>query len=75
MAARAPAGGDPGQQRPDAPPAERPPLGTTPGLGEWPATAGAATSPDPFAERPQVFLGAAFAGGLVAAQLLKRLRR
>lgn len=31
--------------------------------------------PDAFAERPEVFVGAAFVGGLVAAQLLKRVRR
>jgi len=64
MTAQAPTGGDPGE-RPDAPTAEMPPLGSTPPAAES----------DAFAERPQVFLGAAFAGGLVAAQLLKRLRR
>lgn len=74
MEAHAHTGGGPGEP-PDAPTAEMPPLGSTPGLGGSPAAAGAAASPDAFAERPQVFLGAAFAGGLVAAQLLKRLRR
>jgi hypothetical protein len=30
---------------------------------------------DGFAERPELFVGAAFVGGLVLAQILKRLRR
>ena len=30
---------------------------------------------DVFAERPELFVGAAFAGGLVLAQILKRVRR
>jgi hypothetical protein len=30
---------------------------------------------DPFAERPELFVGAAFVGGLVLAQLLKRMGR
>jgi len=30
---------------------------------------------DPFAERPELFVGAAFVGGLVLAQILKRLGR
>jgi hypothetical protein len=30
---------------------------------------------DPFAERPELFVGAAFVGGLVLAQLLKRISR
>ena len=30
---------------------------------------------DAFAHRPEVFVGAAFAGGFVLAQILKRLRR
>jgi hypothetical protein len=44
--------------------------GTRP-LGESPLQADAADS-DPFAERPEAFVGAAFAGGLVLAILLKR---
>ena len=32
-------------------------------------------SSDAFAERPHVFVGAAFAGGFLAAQVLKRLGR
>ena len=35
----------------------------------------AAAESDVFAQRPEVFVGAAFAGGLVLAQLLKRLGR
>jgi hypothetical protein len=30
---------------------------------------------DAFAERPEIFVGAAFLGGLVAAQILRRLTR
>jgi hypothetical protein len=54
---------------------EFPPVepGSTP--GESPAAAHAAASDDTFAERPEVFVGAAFAGGLLVAQLLKRLGR
>ena len=47
--------------------------GTRP-MGETPLQAGAA-DPDPFAERPEAFVGAAFAGGLALALLLKRLAR
>lgn len=34
-----------------------------------------AASPDPFAERPELYVGAAFAGGIVLAGLLKVLSR
>ena len=34
-----------------------------------------AVSPDPFAERPELYVGAAFAGGIVLAGLLKVLSR
>jgi hypothetical protein len=55
--------------------AEMPKLDGAPG-GESPAAAHAAPEgPDAFAERPEVFVGAAFAGGLVLAQVLRRLRR
>jgi hypothetical protein len=40
-------------------------------MGETPLQAGSA-DPDPFAERPEAFVGAAFAGGFVLALLLKR---
>lgn len=40
-------------------------------MGETPLQADAA-DPDPFAERPEAFVGAAFAGGLVLALLLRR---
>jgi hypothetical protein len=49
-----------------------------PSVGETnpsPAGAGAASQDDAFAQRPELFVGAAFAGGLVLAQLLKRVRR
>ena len=54
---------------------EMPSVGATSAGGESPASAHAARTPDTFAERPEIFVGAAFAGGLVAAKLLKRLRR
>ena len=42
-------------------------------LGETPLSVG--SEDDPFAERPEAFVGAAFAGGFVVALLLKRLAR
>jgi hypothetical protein len=39
--------------------------------GETPLQADA-SDPDPFAEHPEAFVGAAFAGGFVLALLLKR---
>ena len=44
--------------------------GTRP-MGETPLQADA-SDPDPFAEHPEAFVGAAFAGGFVLALLLKR---
>jgi len=42
---------------------------------ESPADAHAAAERDAFSERPEVFVGAAFAGGLVVAGLLRWLGR
>ena len=42
-------------------------------LGETPLSVG--SDDDPFAERPEAFVGAAFAGGLVVAGLLRWLGR
>jgi hypothetical protein len=42
-------------------------------LGETPLSAG--TDEDPFAERPEAFVGAAFAGGLALALILRRFAR
>ena len=42
---------------------------------ESPADAHAAAEQDSFAEHPEVFVGAAFAGGLVVAGLLRWLGR
>jgi len=42
-------------------------------LGESPLSA--QSEADPFAERPEAFVGAAFAGGFVLALILKRLAR
>ncbi len=41
--------------------------------GESPADAHDASESDVFAERPEVFVGAAFAGGLVVAGVLRWL--
>ena len=46
--------------------------GTRP-LGETPMTVEAET--DPFAEHPEAFVGAAFAGGLALALILRRLTK
>jgi hypothetical protein len=51
---------------------------TTPGSssgGQSPADAHAAAEPDAFAERPELYVGAAFAGGLAVAGLLRLLGR
>ncbi len=53
-----------------ADPAPQEPLG-----GQSPADAQAAAEHDAFAERPEVFVGAAFAGGLVLAGVLRWLGR
>ena len=44
-----------------------------PPTGESPLGVGSAD--DPFAERPEAFVGAAFAGGLALALVLRRLAR
>ena len=53
--------------------AAEPNQGATAGrpMGETPLQA-ASTDSDPFAERPEAFVGAAFAGGLVLALLLRK---
>jgi len=51
---------------------EMPPVGAT---GPSPADESAAQRSDVFATRPELFVGAAFAGGLVLAKLLKRVGR
>ncbi len=42
-------------------------------LGETPLSVGSES--DPFAERPEAFVGAAFAGGLALALILRRFAR
>jgi hypothetical protein len=42
-------------------------------LGESPLSVG--SEDDPFAERPEAFVGAAFAGGLALAIILRRFTR
>jgi hypothetical protein len=49
------------------------PAAYTPPAGS--ATFDGAPAPAPSTERPEVVVGAAFAGGLVAALILKRLAR
>ena len=44
-----------------------------PGGGQSPLSVD--TDEDPFAERPEAFVGAAFAGGLALALILRRLTR
>ena len=46
--------------------------GATP-LGESPLSVG--TEDDPFAERPEAYVGAAFAGGLALALIMRRFAR
>ena len=55
-------------------------LGHADGRGPKPFRVGRKPLPgsqdgNPFAERPELFVGAAFVGGLVLAQLLKRIGR
>jgi hypothetical protein len=56
---------------------DTPPSGTPVVEPESPAEADAAArqNGDPFAQRPELFVGAAFVGGLVLAQILKRIGR
>jgi hypothetical protein len=42
-------------------------------FGETPLSVGSES--DPFAERPEAFVGAAFAGGLALAMILRRFAR
>ena len=44
-----------------------------PGPGESPLSVGSES--DPFAERPEAFVGAAFAGGFALAMILRRFAR
>jgi hypothetical protein len=66
-----------------APPAEEPVSSFQSPEAESAAESPAAESPasvasengDPFAQRPEIFVGAAFVGGLALAQILKRFGR
>ena len=49
------------------------PSAAPPPPGESPLGVGSAD--DPFAERPEAFVGAAFAGGLALALIIRRLAR
>ena len=51
-----------GERAPDPPP-----------LGESPLSVG--SEDDPFAERPEAFVGAAFVGGLALALIMRRFAR
>ncbi|HYH59764.1 MAG TPA: hypothetical protein VD790_11170 [Thermoleophilaceae bacterium] len=46
---------------------------TTNGQSPWDAQTDAGAEQDAFAQHPEVFMGAALLGGLVLAQVLKRL--
>jgi len=52
-----------------------PESGAKPGSATSPADADLAADHDPFAERPEVYVGAAFAGGLALAVLLRLIGR
>ena len=52
-----------------------PEAGTATGGSTSPADADRAADHDPFAERPEVYVGAAFAGGLALAGLLRFIGR
>jgi hypothetical protein len=55
----------------DQPTSEYEPIAETP--SESPL--GVGSEDDPFAERPEAFVGAAFAGGLALAMILRRFAR
>jgi hypothetical protein len=61
----------------DRPTTEQEPVTETPSSapsgGESPL--GVGSEADPFAERPEAFVGAAFAGGLALALIIRRLAR
>ena len=62
----------------DQPTSEHPPTeetvsDTPPAARQSPLSVG--SDDDPFAERPEAFVGAAFVGGLVLAQILRRFAR
>jgi hypothetical protein len=70
----------PAVERPTSPSTDRPTAASTrswaPAGGESPAEAqkrGAEAASDPFNDRPHVWVAGAFVGGLVLAQILKRL--
>jgi hypothetical protein len=54
-------------------PATEPGYTPPPGGGQSPLSVG--SEEDPFAERPEAFVGAAFAGGLALALILRRITR
>jgi hypothetical protein len=49
--------------------------GPTSSAGESPFDAHEQAGGDPFVEHPELFVGGAFVGGLLLAQILKRVRR
>ena len=60
------------QQIPADDTASSPPPSSSP-LGESPLSVG--TEDDPFAERPEAYVGAAFVGGLALALIMRRFAR
>jgi hypothetical protein len=63
------AGTEPASDAPTSPPVSE----GGAAYGESPL--GVATESDPFAERPEVFVGAAFVGGFTLAMILRRVAR
>jgi len=63
-----------GYASPEQAPIAEPTPTVPPAEGTWRAPAGTATAPAP-TDKPEALVGAAFAGGLVAAMILKRLGR
>ena len=57
----------------DEQPTTQEPASSPPPLGESPLSVG--TEDDPFAERPEAFVGAAFVGGLALALIMRRFAR
>jgi hypothetical protein len=78
MAAAASPGAEPGQGATGGPPAAPGAVeaggGATAPSGESPASVTAGDR-DPFDERPEAFVGAAFVGGFALAMILKRVAR
>jgi hypothetical protein len=74
-AAGTPGGGEPGAGQGATGEGEHSAGPTASGSAPGESPLSAAAESDPFAERPEAYVGAAFAGGFALALLLKRLAR